>query len=88
MIFFRCPKHRHGDKATYVCIAPSEPNPPTPPTSFTSFTDVKPGVYYAEPVNWAVESGITAGTGNGKFSHEKTCTRGQIVTLLYNARNL
>ncbi len=61
--------------------------PPAPPTPSTSFTDVKPGAYYAEPVNWAVENGITAGTGNGKFSPEKTCTRDQIVTFLYRSNN-
>lgn len=35
------------------------------------------------PVLWAVDRGITSGTGNGRFSPGGTCTRGQIVTFLY-----
>lgn len=49
------------------------------------FTDVKKSDYYAQPVLWAVEKNITTGTGNGKFSPEKTCTRGQVVTFLWRA---
>ncbi len=57
----------------------------TDPTPSTDFTDVKSTDYFADAVNWAVESGITAGTGGGKFSPGKTCTRDQIVTFLYRA---
>ena len=53
--------------------------------SSSSFTDVKPGSFYEAAVNWAVENGITGGTGNGKFSPGKMCTRGEIVTFLYRA---
>jgi hypothetical protein len=35
-----------------------------------------------------VENGITTGTAAGKFSPMSTCTRGQIVTFLYRARNI
>lgn len=38
-------------------------------------------------VLWAAQNGITTGTGNGKFSPNAECTRGQIVTLLYRANN-
>lgn len=34
-------------------------------------------------VNWAVAWGIVKGTGENTFSPEKTCTRGQIVTMLH-----
>ena len=34
---------------------------------------------------WAVENGITAGTGDGKFSPNTTCTREQAVAFLYRA---
>ena len=34
---------------------------------------------------WAMENGITAGTGAGTFSPETDCTRGQVVTFLYRA---
>ena len=48
-----------------------------------TFTDVKAHAYYAEAVQWAVENGITNGTGDNKFSPDATCTRGQMVTFLY-----
>lgn len=48
-----------------------------------AFTDVAGSAYYAGAVAWANEQGITGGTGNGKFSPEEKCTRGQIVTFLY-----
>lgn len=52
-------------------------------SSGSSFSDVKRGEYYENAVKWAVANGITSGTGNGKFSPNATCTRGQIVTFLY-----
>ena len=48
-----------------------------------SFSDVSADAYYAKAVAWAVEQGITVGTGNGKFSPDAPCTRAQIVTFLY-----
>ena len=54
-----------------------------PAADQTGFTDIDPDAEYAQAVAWAVREGITAGTGEGKFSPETTCTRGQIVTFLY-----
>ena len=34
---------------------------------------------------WAVENGVTTGTGDGKFSPDATCTRAQAVTFLARA---
>ena len=51
--------------------------------SGTSFADVPADSYYAQAVAWAVENGITAGVGNGRFDPNSTCTRGQIATFLY-----
>ena len=49
-----------------------------------SFTDVDKEADYAGAVAWAVENGVTSGTGDGTtFEPAKTCTRGQIVTFLY-----
>lgn len=56
-------------------------------TPSTNFTDVRANAYYADAVKWAVENNITAGTGGGKFSPDKTCTRDQIVTFLYRSKN-
>jgi hypothetical protein len=48
-----------------------------------AFIDVKADAYYADSVQWAVENGITEGTGNDKYSPGAICTRGQMVTFLY-----
>ena len=55
------------------------------PKSMSSFSDVSADSYYAKAVAWAVESGITTGTGDGKFSPDATCTREQAVAFLYRA---
>jgi len=55
------------------------------PKSMSSFTDVPADAFYAKAVAWAVENGITNGTGEGKFSPNSTCTRAQAVTFLYRA---
>ena len=55
------------------------------PKSMSSFSDVSADSYYAKAVAWAVENGITTGTGDGKFSPDATCTRAQSVTFLYRA---
>jgi hypothetical protein len=49
------------------------------------FADVNPAAWYAVPVAWAVENGITAGTGESSFSPNKPCTREQIATMLWRA---
>ena len=53
------------------------------PQSTGSFSDVAADSYYAKAVAWAAENGITGGTGEGRFSPDAPCTRGEIVTLLY-----
>ena len=55
------------------------------PKNASSFSDVPASAYYARSVAWAVENGITTGTGNGGFSPDATCTRAQSVTFLYRA---
>ena len=55
------------------------------PKAMSAFVDVSADAYYAKAVAWAVENGITGGTGDGKFSPDATCTRAQAVTFLYRA---
>ena len=55
------------------------------PKAMSSFADVSMDAYYAKAVAWAVENGITTGTGDGKFSPDATCTRAQSVTFLFRA---
>ena len=57
--------------------------PPAPTVG--GFSDVREGDYYADPVLWAVEEGITTGTSDTTFSPNKTCTRAQIITFLWRA---
>ena len=47
-----------------------------------TFTDVSADSYYAQAVSWAVERGITAGVGGGRFDPTATCTRAQIAAFL------
>lgn len=51
----------------------------------TGFTDVSTDDYYADAVVWAVENGVTQGTGNGSFSPKSTVTRAEAVTFLWRA---
>lgn len=60
-------------------------NMPTPNSGSVRFSDVDASAYYATAVAWAVENGVTAGVGNGKFGPNQTCTRGQVMTFLYKA---
>lgn len=53
--------------------------------SAAAFSDVDEGLYYAAPIAWAVERGITTGTSGDTFSPDALCTRGQIITFLWRA---
>ena len=66
---------------TFLWRAAGSPGPKT----MSDFSDVPADSYYAKAVAWAVENGITGGTGDGKFSPDATCTRAQAVTFLYRA---
>ena len=66
---------------TFLWRAAGSPSP----KSMSSFADVPADAYYAKAVAWAVENGITSGTGGGKFSPDAPCTRAQCVTFLYRA---
>ncbi|PWL77259.1 MAG: hypothetical protein DBY24_08990 [Prevotellaceae bacterium] len=56
------------------------------PESLTSLSDVPADAYYAEAVAWALENGITTGTGDGTtFSPDVTCTRAQAMTFIYRS---
>lgn len=49
------------------------------------FDDVKSGAFYFDAVQWAVENGITNGTGKNTFSPNNVCSRYQIVMFLWRA---
>lgn len=67
---------------TYIWKAKNPPLSMSP----ASFSDVPAEqVELSIPVAWAVENGITSGTGSNTFSPDKTCTRAEIVTFLLRA---
>ena len=68
-----------GQVVTFLWRAAGCPEP----QSTGSFSDVAAESYYAKAVAWAAANGITGGTGEGRFSPDAACTRGEIVTLLY-----
>ena len=68
-----------GQAVTFLWRAADMPEP----AGEIAFADVSESDYYWKAILWAAENGITSGTGEGTFSPEAPCTRGQIVTFLY-----
>ncbi len=52
-----------------------------------NFVDVRPGDYFYDSVQWAVNLDITKGTSATTFSPKQGCPRAQIVTFLWRAAN-
>lgn len=76
---FTMPGSKVTVRASFTKL-PAEPQPAS-----GSFADVAPGAYYHDAVVWAVEKGVTGGTGEGRFSPDAPCTRAQTVTFLWRA---
>ena len=72
-----------SDAVTYLWKAFDGPEAETA----VSFADVGEDMDFAPAVAWAVENGITNGTGSASFSPDKVCTQAQILTFLYRAYN-
>ena len=51
----------------------------------SKFTDVPTDKFYATPVAWAVERGITNGVTDTEFRPDQACTRGQVMTFIWRA---
>ena len=73
-----------GQIVTFLWRYKGEPEASTD----SGFSDVSSSQYYAAPVTWAVQNKITQGVGNNRFAPNDTCTRGQIVTFLYRAKDI
>ena len=58
---------------------------PEPTSTENPFVDVPEGVYFHDPVLWAVENGITKGIDATHFGPDAACTRAYVVTFLYRA---
>ena len=50
------------------------------------FVDVKKNAWYYDAVVWAYENGITAGTDPTHFSPDKSCSRAELVQMIYKLR--
>jgi hypothetical protein len=68
-----------GQAVTFLWRLAKEPQPGTD----NPFTDVAAGRFYTQAVLWAVKEGVTNGVTLTTFAPDGTCTRAQIVTLLY-----
>ena len=73
---FTMPASKVTVAATFKASAPTGKNP---------FIDVPAGSYYEDAVIWAVDKGITSGTGATTFNPNGICTRAQAVTFLWRA---
>ena len=71
-----------GQVVTFLYRAAGEPEPAS---LVNPFTDVKETDYFYKAVLWAVEQGITNGTGETTFSPGDTCSSAHIITFLYRA---
>jgi len=49
----------------------------------SGFSDVPANAYYADPVTWAVQNGITKGVGENKFDPNANVTREQLVSMIF-----
>ena len=58
--------------------------PDVPVTS--AFSDMPSNPDFQKAISWAVANGVTTGTGGGKFSPDKTCTRAQAVTFIHRVQ--
>ena len=67
--------------STFAVIPGSE----VPKESANPFVDVTESDYYYDAVLWAVENGVTTGTGDDVFSPDTAVTRAQMVTFLWRA---
>ena len=71
------------NRASVVAFLWRAAGQPAPSDSQIPFTDVPFDSWYASPVLWAVENGITAGLTPTTFGPNAICNRAQVVTFLY-----
>ncbi|MCL2100013.1 MAG: S-layer homology domain-containing protein, partial [Oscillospiraceae bacterium] len=50
--------------------------------STSAFTDVSPASWYFAAVEWAAETGIILGVGDGRFEPDRLVTREEMATML------
>lgn len=60
----------------------------SPNAAAQDFTDVDADAWYAEAINWSIESGVGAGYGGGLFGPDDAITREQMASFLYRYAEL
>ncbi len=70
------------NRAMFAMILWNMEGKPTPKGS-SYYTDVRDGSWFTEAVNWAHESGIVSGMGNGRFAPSGKLTREQLAAMMY-----
>ena len=76
------------DRATMVTFLWKQAGKPAPKTANNPFSDVPENAWYRDAVLWAVENGITDGTGVGRFSPAVKVTRAQMLGFLYKSGDI
>lgn len=71
----------HPDEASHALIAETILKALPVQTAFDDVAGLSE--VFKTAINWAVQTGVTAGTGSTTFSPNETCTRAQIVTFLW-----
>lgn len=78
--------HRVCTRSQTVCFLWHALGDPEPPEGESlPFADVPPDAYYRRALAWAVDRGVVSGTGAESFSPGASCTRAQVVTMLWRA---
>ena len=67
--------------STFAVIPGSE----VPTETVNPFADISESAYYYNAVLWAVEQGVTEGSGDGTFAPDLPVSRAQAVTFLWRA---
>ena len=76
-----------GDELIFVFHVTNGQGGTSTEESFAGFTDVKADDYFAQPVQWAVEAQITAGTSETTFSPKRECSTAEILTFLWRSQD-
>ncbi|MBO4676766.1 MAG: S-layer homology domain-containing protein [Oscillospiraceae bacterium] len=71
-----------GQVVTFLWRAKGQPKPKT---AENPFADVPETAYYRDAVLWAVEQGITNGTGKNAFSPDTPCVYAHILTFIWRS---
>ena len=73
------------NRATVVTFLWRAAGKPEPQSDASAFTDVPANAWFADPVLWALENGITNGISGTEFGSTGICVRAAVVTFLYRA---